>query len=299
MTAPRSTNSSSASAFFPRIDAHLHLWDRAVSDYAWLTPALGAAYADWSAEQAAAELALAGIAGAILVQAEDTLVDTEYLLGVAAENPWVLGVVGWVQLDDTAAAARDLDRWMRHPAFCGVRHLINDDARSDFLDLPAVRMSLRELSTNSIPFEIHDAWPRHLRQAERLAGDLPGLTIVIDHLGKPPRTGEEFSLWRNALTRLAAHPNTVAKFSGLHDRDGHFSRSEVRRLRDLALQLFGAERLMYGGDWPMTEQNGGYQSSWSMVSGLIEELSETEQMNILGGTAARVYRTSRKADRGD
>ncbi len=299
MTAPRTTNSSSASPSLPRIDAHLHLWNRAVSDYAWLTPELGAVYADWSAEQAAAELALAGISGAILVQAEDTLVDTEYLLGVATDNAWVLGVVGWVQLDDPAAAARDLGQWMRHPAFCGVRHLINDDARSDFLDLPAVRMSLRELSRNSIPFEIHDAWPRHLQQAELLAGDLPELTVIIDHLGKPPREGEEFVLWQDALTRLSAHPNTVAKLSGLHDSEGHFSWSHVRRVRDLALQLFGTERLMYGGNWPMTEQHGGYQSSWNTVSGLIDELSETEQMNILGGTAARVYRTSRKADQSD
>ena len=273
-----------------RIDAHLHLWNRTVSDYAWLTPEMGSVYASWSPEQAADQLSQAGMSGAILVQAEDSRIDTEYLLGVAAENNWVLGVVGWVALDDLAATRRDLESWLEQPAFCGVRHLINDDLRADFLDQRAVRASLSELSKNELPFDIHDAWPRHLDQAERLAADLPDLTLVLDHLGKPPRASGDFEPWRSALARLAAHPNTVAKLSGLHDSRAPYSVADLRRVFDVALELFGSERLMYGGDWPMTECSGGYQATWESLNALLGDLSADEQMNILANTAARVYR---------
>lgn len=271
-----------------RIDAHLHLWDLAVSDYAWLGPELGVLYGDWSPEQAAAELGPAGMSGAVLVQAEDSRVDTEYLLGVAAAHPWVLGVVGWIQLDDPVAATEDLDRWLQDPAFCGVRHLINDDPRADFLDRPTVRSSLTELARRGLPFDVHDAWPRHLGQAERLARDLPELTLVIDHLGKPP-LGGDLDDWRVALAGVAAQPNSVAKLSGLPFTDAAFRADTLRRVWDTALEGFGPGRIMYGGDWPLTVRTGGYQSTWQAVSELIGELTPAEQESILAGTATRVY----------
>lgn len=272
-----------------RIDAHLHLWDLAVSEYAWLVPEMGVLHADWSPEQAAAELERAGISGAVLVQAEDTRVDTQYLLDVAAAHPWVLGVVGWIQLDDPVAAAQDLDRWLQHPAFCGVRHLINDDPRADFLDRPTVRSSLAEQARRGLPFDVHDAWPRHLGQAERLARDLPELTLVIDHLGKPPRGRDDFDAWRVGLAGVAAHPNTVAKLSGLHVTDAPFTADALRQVWNTALEHFGPERIMYGGDWPLTVPVGGYQPTWQVVSELIGELAPAEQESILSGTATRIY----------
>jgi L-fuconolactonase len=276
-----------------RIDAHLHLWDLSVSDYAWLTPEVGVLHASWSPEQAAGELERAGMRGAVLVQAEDTRVDTQYLLDVAANNSWALGVVGWVQLDDTVAAGRDLDRWLQNPAFCGVRHLINDDPRADFLDLPTVRASLGDLARRGLPFDLHDAWPRHLGRAEPLAHALPELTVVIDHLGKPPRGREDFDDWRTGLACVAAHPNVVAKLSGLHSADAPFTVEALRPAWDAALENFGPARLMYGGDWPLTVPNGGYQSTWQVLSVLIGELSAAEQTQILSTTASRVYRLDR------
>lgn len=275
-----------------RIDAHLHLWDRAVSEYAWLGPQLGVVNDDWSPTQAAAELVQAGMSGAVLVQAEDSRADTQYLLDVAVSQAWALGVVGWVQLDDPDKAAQDLDRWLQNPAFCGVRHLINDDSRSNFLDLPAVRASLAALARRGIPFDVHDAWPRHTGQATRLARDLPELILVFDHLGKPPRNGEELDAWQGHMEAAAALPNTVAKISGLHFRGAPLPADILRRVWDTALERFGPGRLMYGGDWPMTMAMGGYQPSWVGISQLIDDLTKSEQANILSGTATRIYRLS-------
>jgi L-fuconolactonase len=279
----------------PRIDAHLHVWDLDLSDYSWLTPALGSLHASFTPEQARAELDTCGIDRAVLVQAEDSERDTELMLDSANRHQWVAGVVGWVRLDDPPVAEKQLDRWQAHPAFCGVRHLVHEDPRDDYLALPAVRLSLRGLSERGITFDVPDAWPRHLAATAALAADLPELRIVIDHLGKPPFGGEDWARWRGQLADVAAHPGTVAKVSGLQAPGRPFTVEALRPAWDTALELFGPARLMWGSDWPMTVLVEGYAGTWDVVSTLVAELSPDEQAVLLAGTAMSVYRLGRRS----
>jgi L-fuconolactonase len=271
------------------IDAHLHVWDLAVSEYAWLGPQHGPLHATFGPETARAELTAAGITSAVLVQAEDSEQDTRYLLDVASRHQWVAGVVGWVRLDVPAIAEQQLDRWQEHRAFCGVRHLVHDDPRDDFLALPQVRASLGILGERGLPFDVPDAWPRHLLATAELAAALPELTVVVDHLAKPPTDTDDFEHWRAALAMVARLPNAVAKVSGLQTPGRPFSSDTVRPAWEAALELFGTARLMYGGDWPMTIATGGYQSTWRVMSELIGELSPDEQERLLFRTASTVY----------
>jgi len=271
------------------VDAHLHVWDLARSEYAWLTPDLGPLHATFTPDQAHAELEAAGIASAVLVQAEDSERDTELMLEAARRHPWVAGVVGWVQLDDPAAAERQLDRWQDDPRFRGVRHLVHDDPRDDFLRLPSVRRSLRQLAERGISFDVPDAWPRHLAATADLAAALGDLRIVVDHLGKPPYGGADWDHWRATLRDVAAHPNTTAKVSGLQVPGRPFTVAEVRPALEVALELFGPDRLMWGSDWPVTVLVGGYAHVWEVMSSLVAELSPDEQALLLSGTATSVY----------
>jgi L-fuconolactonase len=274
------------------IDAHLHLWDLQRSKYSWITPELGPLHTTITADRAYSELAAVGVERAVLVQAEDSVADTEFLLEVAAEHEWVSGVVGWVQLDDPAVAAVQLERFAADPAFRGVRHLVHDDARDDFLALPPVRTSLGLLAERGLPFDVPDAWPRHLAATAELAGALPGLTVVLDHLGKPPHGRRDFPAWREAFAAVAARPNTVAKVSGLQVRGEPFTVAGIRPAWDSALELFGPDRLLWGSDWPMTLLTAGYAGTWEVMAELVGELTEKEQDKILEGTAQRVYRLS-------
>ncbi|NIH80602.1 amidohydrolase family protein [Amycolatopsis viridis] len=270
------------------VDTHLHLWDLTVGEYAWLPPE-GPLHATFTAEQARHELDAAGIAAAVLVQAEDSETDTEFLLAQADRHDWIAGVVGWVRLDEPDTALRQLDRWQQHPAFRGVRHLVHDDPREDFLELPAVRRSLTALAERGLPFDVPDAWPRHLARVADLAAALPELTIVVDHLGKPPGDPAEFRNWEATLRSVAAHPNTVAKVSGLQRPGEPLTVAAARPAVAVAFEAFGPRRLMYGGDWPMTVPSGGYRPTWETVSTLFGELSETERSDVLSGTASAVY----------
>lgn len=273
------------------IDTHLHLWDLTVSEYAWIPG--GPLRSTYTAKQARSELDAAGVGTAILVQAEDSEADTEFMLAQAAEHDWITGVVGWVKLEDPDTAARQLDRWQEHGAFRGVRHLVHDDPREGFLELPGVRRSLATLAERGLTFDVPDAWPRHLGRIAHLAAAVPGLTVVVDHLGKPPRDPEAFRRWRATLREVAKWPNTVAKLSGLQLPGEPFTVEAVRPAVTEALEAFGPERLMYGGDWPMTVLFGGYARAWEILSALIGELSAAEREKVLSGTAHRVYGGSR------
>jgi L-fuconolactonase len=272
------------------VDAHLHLWDLDRSEYAWLTPEHGLLHRTFTAQEARAELDSCGIPAAVLVQAEDSERDTELMLEIAGREDWVVGVVGWVQLDNPAVAEAQLDRWQRSLAFRGVRHLLHDDPREGLLAAPAVRTTLRLLAERDLAFDIPDAWPRHLADTAEVARGLPELRIVLDHLGKPPYGTPAWSEWRAALAAVAAQQGTVAKVSGLQPAAEPFTPEVVRPAWEAALELFGPGRLMWGSDWPMTVRAGGYVAAWEVLAGLIGELAPDEQDAVLAGTAERTYR---------
>jgi L-fucono-1,5-lactonase len=273
----------------PTVDGHLHVWDLSRGGYDWLGPHHGVLYRSFPPEEAAAELAAVGVGAAVLVQADNSTSDTDYLLAVADRFPFVAGVVGWLALDDTATAAKQLDRYAEHPRFRGVRHLVHIDPRDDFLALAEVRDSLRLLVDMNLPFDVPDAWPRHLAAVADLADAMPELTVVVDHLAKPPRGTDQFAAWSRAIRAVAARPNTIGKVSGLQMPGLPFTVEALRPVLDLALDAFTPHRLMYGGDWPMTVPAGGYQAHWRVVAALLDELSATERDDVRHGTATRVY----------
>jgi L-fuconolactonase len=275
----------------PRMDAHLHSWERSASDYAWLG-AGDELFADFPAERAALELSTSGIGHAILVQADDTAGDTRYLLDAADENGWVAGVVGWVPLADPARAIGQLDELGSRAALLGIRELVHMRAEREYFARWEVRETLAEVAVRELAFDIPDAWPGHLHAVPALADVLPQLTIVVDHLGKPPGSPEEFAVWRKLMIDCAARPNVVTKFSGLSDYSSAHGGDATRALLDFALTTFGSSRICWGSDWPISTTFGDYASTWSRAAGLISELSASEQADLLFGAAARAYRVS-------
>lgn len=270
------------------VDSHLHLWDLQIGTYSWLGPQHGELYRSFGPAEAARELAAAGVSSAVLVQAEDSLTDTRYLLDVARHHPWVHGVVGWVPLDAPDDAARALDE-LACPALRGIRHLVHDDPRDEFLDLPEVRKSLGLVAGRGLAFDVPDAWPRHLAAVGRLADALPELTVVVDHLGKPPRGTNRMDAWAQCLREVSRRPNVVAKLSGLQRPGQPFTVDALRPVLAVALAAFGADRLMVGSDWPMTIGDGGYRRTAHVLQELIDELADSDKTAIRHGTAVRVY----------
>lgn len=278
------------------IDSHLHLWTLdtfvtgGVRHYPWLGPQHGELYRSFGEDEARETLDAAGVRGAVLVQADDTVADTESMLAVAARNPWVFGVVGWIRLDEPAEAAEHLHRFTAQSVFKGVRHLVHDDPRDDFLDLPPVRASLALVARRGLTLDIPDAYPRHLSSAVRLAREMPELTVVLDHLGKPPLADPQLmDSWRADFSALGREPNSVAKLSGLHLPGTEYTADALRPLFESALEAFGPERLMIGCDWPVSTLGAPYGRTLDVLLELVSSLSPSEQDLVLEETAIRTY----------
>ena len=274
--------------FTRRIDAHLHLWDLDAGEYAWLTPEHGALYSTFTAEQARAELDAAEVEAAILVQAEDTLGDTDYLLGVAKENTWVAAVVGWYPWTNRARPRR------RSIAGASIRPFVAFGICCTTTPEPTSWNSRR--SDHRSRCWRDEGWPSMFRMRGRppRPGRRPGARTPRTHRrggspGQPPVGSDAFGAWHSSFASVAALPNTVAKVSGLTLPGVPFTAEALRPAWDAALDLFGPSRLMYGGDWPISVQFGGYQRAWAVYSQWIGELSAAGQEHILWNTAVETY----------
>lgn len=271
------------------IDTHLHCWEE-LAGYSWLTPELAPLYREIPAREGLGETTQKGYKHTILVQAADTLADTEYLLNQVTQQPEILGAVCWVPLTDAAWLAEHLPQ-LQQRGLVGVRELIHDQPDTKLLDRAAYREGLAVLAQCGVPFEVPDAFPAQLPAATRLAADLPQLTVVLDHLGKPPATlGAEFTAWELAVREFAAHPNTVAKLSGLHHGGVALAPQVHARAWEVALQAFGPKRLLLGSDYPMPLLGAGYAALHDLTALELAKLSLPEARAIAGGTARRVYR---------
>lgn len=273
-----------AVAAVPRIDAHLHLWDLGDDRPGWLDPSHGPLWSTVDAPRADAALAAAGIDAAVLVQADDTDADTDRMLAAARSHPRFVGVVGWVPLEDPDRAERRLERI--GGMLCGVRALLHEDPRRGLLALPAVRATLRRVAERGLALDVPDAHGPLLAEVPALADALPELTVVVDHLGKPPADPSALGHWHDQLAAVAARPGTVAKLSGLQ----HLPATSLPRVLDSALELFGPARLLWGSDWPMTLGDGGLGATLARTLPLLDALTTGERAAVLGGTARRVYR---------
>lgn len=276
------------------IDSHLHIWERTAGRYSWLVPESGPLFDDFPPAAAGSELGGAGVRGAVLVQADDSLEDATYLLEATQKYDWALGVVAWLPLDSPDQAAGLLEHYSEQSTVCGVRQLVHDDPRDHFYEMDEVREVAEMLVEHSLPVDIPDAWPRDLPQVVDLAARHPGLTVVLDHLGKPPVERAARGEWLAVMTAFSENPNTVVKFSGLHHPQRPFTVEGVLPLWEVCLELFGPQRMMVGSDWPITVGYGGYLPTWQTIQKLLSRVSSGERLAIEVDTVCRVYGRSEK-----
>ncbi|GAA1432757.1 amidohydrolase family protein [Microlunatus lacustris] len=276
------------------IDAHQHVWDLDRVAYPWLGPQHGPIFRTVTEDELLPRLRAHGIDAVVLVQAADDDADTALMLDTAAAHPEVVAVVGYVPLADPDATAARLPALAADPLVVGIRNLVHDRPDADFLLRPEVRESLGLVAGAGLAFDVVGVLPRHLEHVPVLAAEHPGLRLVVDHLAAPPLGGPaaELARWRMLLARAAQAPNVFAKVSGLYPDGGLTDRSVdlLRPVVEHAVEVFGPDRLMYGGDWPVSVLAGGYTAVWESLHPLVAQLGTDASAAVLGGTAARVYR---------
>lgn len=275
-----------------RIDTHQHFWNLAKVEYTWLVPAYGPIYANFAPQDLEPQLKAAGIDRTVLVQSANNNEDTVSMLTQAECYEWIGAVVGWVPLYDHAEAAKLLDRYGKHPKWRGVRHLNHEEPDPDWLVRPDVLQGLKLLEERDMTFDVVAIFPKHIGHVPTLAEHAPKLKIIIDHLAKPPIKEKKMDEWRAAMARCAQYPNVYAKVSGLNTAAdwNNWSAADLKPYIDAAIELFGADRCMFGSDWPVAILAGDYAKVWRETNEALKGCSQAEIDAVLGGTAQKVYR---------
>ncbi|OAR27534.1 amidohydrolase [Streptomyces sp. ERV7] len=281
------------------VDAHHHLWDLAVRDQRWTAgPGLAPLRRSFTPDELRARARAAGVAATVLVQTVTAAEETPEFLALAEDDPLVRGVVGWTDLTAPGVAG-ELARLAELPGggrLVGIRHQVQAERDPRWLLRPDVGAGLAAVADAGLAYDLV-VLPHQLPACVRAAERHPGLTFVLDHLGKPPVASGTREPWASAVRALAALPNTVCKVSGLvTEADwARWSVEDLRPYADTVLEAFGPARLMYGSDWPVCLLASSYGGVLDTVRELTRDLSPHERAQVLGSTADRVYRLSGRA----
>jgi L-fuconolactonase len=273
-----------------QIDAHQHFWQIARGDYEWMSDAVAAIRHDTLPADLAPHLRAHGISGTVVVQAAATVAETEFLLGLATETPFIKGIVGWVDLA-SPDAPDTLHRLAKHSKFKGIRPMLQDIAETDWVLRPEIQSNLQHLARLGLRLDAL-IQPRHLPTLLTLAEAHPTLPIVIDHCAKPLIAGgaDAGDEWRSGMARLAALPNLYCKLSGLAIEAGPgWSADSLAPIAAHILTHFGPKRVIWGSDWPVLNLVGDYDQWRAVTAELLAPLAPVDRTQVLGGTAQRFY----------
>ncbi|AVV43970.1 amidohydrolase family protein [Streptomyces sp. ID05-04B] len=280
------------------VDAHHHVWNLDRRSQPWLDePGHESIRRSFGIGdlRATATRTITGrsLTQTVVVQCVASLPETRELLALAERDPLIGGVVGWVDLA-SPAIGDILDRLRAGPGgshLRAVRHLVQGEPDSGWLQRPVVESGLRTVRDKGLGYDvlIRD---HQLPQAIRLAERVPGLPLVLDHAGKPPIAAGDLGDWERRIRRLACHTQVRCKVSGLvteADRE-KWDIADIRPVWDVLLSAFGPGRLMFGSDWPVCVVAGGWNAWAATVEELLRDCSATETRAILADTATEFYR---------
>jgi L-fuconolactonase len=271
------------------IDAHQHFWIYDQREYGWIDEAMTSIRRDFLPAELEPQLENNGFQGSILVQVRQTLEETRWLLELAESYPFILGVVGWVDLRSPRLRA-ELESFAGKPKLVGIRHIVQSE-QDDFLLHPDFLRGISMLEEFDLAYDIL-IYSKHLPIAAELVRRFPRQRFVLDHLAKPPIKSGAIDVWARGMRELASFPNVFAKVSGLvTEADWQAWKPEdIRPYLDVAFECFGPSRLMIGSDWPVCTVAASYAEVMDMVKEYLRRYAAEEREAVLGGNAAKFWR---------
>lgn len=234
------------------LDTHQHFWKANRGDYHWMTPDVPVLARDYLPGHLRPELRKAGVSQTILVQAAQTVAETDFLLKIAEETDFVAGVIGWLDLEDENFAAVLEQKQTRHPKLIGVRPMLQDLPDDRWITRTEVIKNLTYLASRKIVFEFL-TYTRHLPFVLQVLEQVPGLHAVVDHISKPEIKTGKLEPWKDLMSRVARHENVFCKLSGMVTEADHngWRPDHLRPYIEHVLDSFGEDRVMFGSDWPV------------------------------------------------
>jgi L-fuconolactonase len=272
-----------------KLDAHQHFWRYSPDTHAWIDDSMAALKRDFLPDDLAPLLSAAGFDGSVVVQAEQSVAETEWLLTLAEKHPSIRGVVGWADLQSPAVEAQ-LGALAANPRLRGVRHVVQDEPDDRFLLKPEFVRGVRALPQFGLTYDIL-IYPRQIPAAIELTQMLPQQPFVIDHIAKPRIREREVHEWARGIAALARQRNVFCKLSGMvTEADwASWTPDDLRPYIDTIFDWFPPERIMFGSDWPVCTLAATYERGAAVVTTYLDALAPAARDAVLGETAKRFY----------
>ena len=279
---------------FPIIDSHIHLLDQKRFGYAWSNGA-PALKRDWTPDDLAAAARPYEIEGLVFVEVDvdmpQYLDEADWVDALARHDRRVLGAVVCLPLERGQAIEPEIEKVARLPVVRGVRRLIQNQADPEFALRPDFLAALRLLPRYGLSFDVcifHTQMPNTLKMMRAC----PEVAFVLDHIAKPGIKAGLLDPWREQMREMAALPNVVCKLSGVTTEADHksWSRDQLRPYIDHAIECFGPDRILYGGDWPVSELAGSCLQWLATLDWATAGFSPADKRKLFRDNAVRAYR---------
>jgi len=273
----------------PRIDGHQHFWKFDPVRDSWINDDMRVIQRDFYPEDLMPTLHASSFEGCISVQADQSSDENKFLLGLAAGNEFIRGIVGWVDLQ-----ARDLHEQLSlykgSKVIKGFRHILQGEQQRDFMLRPDFMRGISMLQMFGYTYDIL-IFPDQLQYAKTFIEAFPDQPFVIDHIAKPYIRDKKLTEWKRDIIDISTYENVYCKVSGMVTEAEwfHWKKSDFRPYLDVVLESFGPSRLMFGSDWPVCLVAATYASVVDVVTEYFAALSKSEQDDIFGNTAVKFY----------
>jgi L-fuconolactonase len=272
------------------VDAHQHYWQPSRGDYGWLANAPASLQRAFLPADLHVEREAAGVNFSVLVQAAPSEAETRYLFELARHDPSVIGVVGWVDMEAADVGDR-IDALICDGGglLCGLRPMAQDMADPDWLAKPSLDHAFDWIQDRGLSFDALVGMPQLPALCRRLRRH-PQLRVVLDHAGKPAIGDGRFDQWTSWIDALAQHPALHCKLSGLLTLLGEPVHEDAVEpyVADLFAH-FGAERLMWGSDWPVLTTRASFTHWLHVALALTERYAAGSQPEVFAANALRFY----------
>lgn len=272
-----------------RIDSHQHFWNYDPKKQEWITEDMSRIRRNFTPGDLYPLLQDAKLDGCIAVQADESLRETDFLLDLAAQHEWILGVVGWADLgkDDLDQV---LDQYASQEKLVGFREVLQSKDPRYMLREEFIR-GLHKLKERGLVYDLL-LFPNHLDATLDLLKKCPEQPMVIDHLAKPLIKNGEWKEWKKKMAPIAERELIYCKISGMVTEADwkKWKAEDLLPYLEIILELFGPDRLMYGSDWPVCLVAGEYEEVYRVVDDFTSQLSPSEKDRIMGETAAEFYK---------
>lgn len=271
------------------IDAHQHFWQYDPQKHAWINDEMSVLKRDYLPVHLREVFDANNVEGCVAVQADQSEQETEFLLDLAAQNPFIKAVVGWADLRSEEIEER-LAYFKNFSKLAGFRHVVQSEPDNNFMLRDDFKRGIGLLSKYDFTYDIL-IYPTQMPAAKQIAEAFPDQKFVIDHLAKPYIKKATLEPWESTMKSIAQNENVYCKISGMvTEADWQsWQYDDFIPYLDVVMEAFGPDRIMFGSDWPVCLLAGNYARVKAIVEKYITDLSEVEKLKVMGGTAMRFY----------